>query len=206
METTPTFAKHETYGGGGYVADLKSSRENSELFLKHWKANNWIDSKTRAIIVEMNTFNPPTGLFSATAIVFEKLPSGVFYPFVQILTSKLYYYTTNLELMAIPFEINFIIMTIIMTIRELWKGCKKGAKKYCLDPWNLNEMLIIALSYVAIVLYMKRTFLIGHTLRNYKKGKCRNVFTNFYPALLADFTQVGCQNIKGGKTKLFSKF
>ena len=106
---------------------------------------------------------------------------------MQILTSKLYFYSDSAELTSIAFEINFIIFTIAMTIRELWKGCKQR-KKYFEEPWNFMELLIIALSYSVLVLYMKRVFLISRTLRRYKTGKCRNVFISFYPAVLADFT------------------
>ena len=130
-------------------------------------------------------FHPPTHLFSATSIVFEAHPSGAFTPFVQILTSKLYFYSDPAELTSIAFEINFVIFTIGMTIRELWKGCKKG-KKYLDDPWNIIELTINGLSYAVIILYFKRIFLINRTLRRYKTGKCRNVFVSFYPALLAD--------------------
>ena len=187
METTPIFAAHETYGGGGYVAELKSTRNKSKLFLEYWEDNFWIDRYTRAVIVELNTFHPPTHLFSTTSIVFEAHPTGAFTPFVQILTAKLYFYSNPAELMSIAFEINFVIFTIGMTIRELWKGCKQR-KKYFEEPWNIIELAINGLSYAIIILYLQRIFLINRTLRRYKTGKCRNVFVSFYPAVLADHT------------------
>ena len=187
LETTPIFAAHSTYGGGGYVAELKSTQNVSELFLQYWKENRWIDRYTRAVIVEVNTFHPPSSLFSATAIVFEAHPTGAFTPYVQILTSKLYFYSDASELTSVAFEINFIIFTIAMTIREMWKGCKQR-KKYFEEPWNFIELLIIGLSYATLVLYMKKIFLVNRTLRRYKTGKCRNVFVSFYPAVVADFT------------------
>ena len=187
METIPIFAAHETYSGGGYVAELKSTQHKSELFLQYWRDNHWIDRYTRAVIIEVNTFHPPTQLFSSSAIIFEAHPSGIFTPYTQILTSKMYFYSNASELSSIGFEIMFVILTIAMTVREMFKGCKKG-KKYWTEPWNIVELAIIALSYTVMVLYFQRIFLIQRTLRKYKTGKCRNTFVSFYPAVFADQT------------------
>lgn len=188
LSTLPIYAAHHTYSGGGYVAELKSSREMSELYLDHWRANNWIDFYTRAVIVEIMIYSPPTGLFSSTSIVFERHPTGAYSSFVRILTSKMYYYTNARDRSAIPFEVCLVVFTVAMTIREVWKFLKNKKKYFC-EPWNYVEIFIIVMAYTCIILYLSKLFLIMRTVKRYKSGKCRNVFVSFDPALASDFGQ-----------------
>jgi hypothetical protein len=67
-----------TYSGGGFVLDIPvgSSRESIAELLNYLKREHWIDFATRAVFIDLCTYNPSTQFFTSVRLLFEFLPYG----------------------------------------------------------------------------------------------------------------------------------
>ena len=72
------------YSGGGYVHELRGSEEELKSGLETLQSQGWIDQRTRAIIVELTTFNPGSQLFGIIVIKFELPGTGGVIPSFRI--------------------------------------------------------------------------------------------------------------------------
>ena len=64
------------YHGDGYIANLGYNKLAARRVINDLVKNNWIDSRTRAVIVEFSLFNPSTNILSVMSYFYEILPSG----------------------------------------------------------------------------------------------------------------------------------
>ena len=56
-ETTSISASPRSYGGGGYILRLKGYITDMQANLDLLKEENWIDNRTRSLIVEFSVYN-----------------------------------------------------------------------------------------------------------------------------------------------------
>jgi hypothetical protein len=54
---------HASYGGGGYVQDLTSTKDSTLEILKFLKMNKWLDRGTRAVFLDFTVYNANINLF-----------------------------------------------------------------------------------------------------------------------------------------------
>ena len=57
LKSTSRAATLRTYGGGGYILRLTGFIEDLEEKINLLKHNNWVDNRTRALIVEFSVYN-----------------------------------------------------------------------------------------------------------------------------------------------------
>ena len=72
------------YSGGGYVHELRGDADQLKQELETLRSQRWIDHRTRAVIVEMTTFNPGSHLFGIIVIKFELPGTGGVIPSFRI--------------------------------------------------------------------------------------------------------------------------
>ena len=51
------YVKVRTYGGGGYILSLTGYIGDLKDRIQLLKDNNWVDNRTRALLVEFSTYN-----------------------------------------------------------------------------------------------------------------------------------------------------
>ena len=71
-----SWGRFAVYHGGGYLANLGYNKLAARKVINDLAENNWIDSRTRAVIVEFSLFNPSTNIISVMSYFYEILPSG----------------------------------------------------------------------------------------------------------------------------------
>jgi hypothetical protein len=111
--------------------------------------NSWIDSQTRAVLIEFSIFNPNINLVSAAEIIVEFLPTG------SILTSARFdpiQIFTNLSLFQFICHILYMLFIIYYSIQEIRQSFKQG-KMYFLQFWTIVEWSIIGFSWTAFGLF-----------------------------------------------------
>jgi hypothetical protein len=57
-------ASVSTYGGGGYVKNLATTRPETVAILDDLKANTWTDRGTRAVFLDFTIYNGNINIFS----------------------------------------------------------------------------------------------------------------------------------------------
>lgn len=60
--------KRATYSGGGYVVELSQSQENSTVLIQHLMDSNWIDERTRGVMIELTVYNANVNLFRLDSV------------------------------------------------------------------------------------------------------------------------------------------
>ena len=57
LKSLPIWGTRDWYGGGGYVVHLRPNTETVLRHLKFLQENHWIDTHTRAVLLEFATYN-----------------------------------------------------------------------------------------------------------------------------------------------------
>lgn len=88
-----------TYSGGGYVYEIRGSLSTLQTNLSRLHQLNWIDSQTRAVIIQFNLYNPNSQLFIGVSLLTEFLSSGELIPQYRFepisFQSKFIFYSKN---------------------------------------------------------------------------------------------------------------
>ena len=71
-----SWGRFAVYHGGGYLANLGYNKLAARRVINDLVENSWIDSRTRAVIVEFSLLNPSTNILSVMSYFYEILPSG----------------------------------------------------------------------------------------------------------------------------------
>ena len=71
---------HQTYRGGGYVYELRGRLSDLRTNLSQLRQLQWIDDRTRAVIIQFPLYNPNVQLFTSATLVVEFLSNGGLYP------------------------------------------------------------------------------------------------------------------------------
>ena len=98
LNNFPSWA-HHIYGGGGYVLNLGYDKPTAIRMMEAVKDKEWIDRKTRAILLEFQVLNLSTDLMSIITYPYEVLPLGFGLSYERIDTIKLF----NFQTMAYSF-------------------------------------------------------------------------------------------------------
>jgi len=72
----PMSGRHGHYPGDGFVLDVPLNLTGARRRIKELAEWQWMDHRTRAFIVELNTLNPNVNSFVNTRILFEFPPTG----------------------------------------------------------------------------------------------------------------------------------
>lgn len=76
LQGLPTSGLQALYGGGGYVADLGTSRRKADRLIFQLNATDWIDVYTRAVFIEFTVYNPNVNLFAYINLLTEFTSTG----------------------------------------------------------------------------------------------------------------------------------
>jgi polycystin 1L2 len=77
-------ADHSSYPGGGYVYSFRGRLVDLQTNLSELHRLQWIDSRTRAVIIQLNLYNPNVQLFTSIFIITEFISIGSLYPNIHI--------------------------------------------------------------------------------------------------------------------------
>ena len=67
---------HYTYEPGGYVYEFRGRLTDLQGNLSQLRQLNWIDTQTRAVIVQLTLYNPNVQLFTSVHLLAEFLSTG----------------------------------------------------------------------------------------------------------------------------------
>ncbi len=132
--------------------------------MKVLKKQNWIDGRTRAIFAEFSVYNAQVNLFGIVSCVVEFQPGGGIIPNFRVDVVRLMRYHQGFGFFIILCELTYVAFIVFFTIRE-FKNWRNQGKAYFKSYWNWAEVIIISLSYAAMVLYIYRIVLTNQILK-----------------------------------------
>ena len=97
---------HESYGGGGYVYEFRGRLSSLQSNLSQLHQLGWIDTRTRAVIIQLSLYNANVELFTSVILLIEILSTGGFYPTIHIEPMHFYstYYSDFFKFVIVSFS------------------------------------------------------------------------------------------------------
>ncbi|CAF4356149.1 unnamed protein product, partial [Adineta steineri] len=113
----------------GRLSDIKSN-----LSLLHQLQ--WIDSKTRAVIIQLTLYNPNVALYTSVTFLLEFLSASGISPSARFEPLNFYVFTSLTQLICTIIYISFIIYFLIIEIKLLMKL----NLKYFYEFWSIIQV------------------------------------------------------------------
>ncbi|CAH1253114.1 PKD1L3 [Branchiostoma lanceolatum] len=176
-----TAAEMASYDSGGYVAELGDSYETALETIEELEKSDWIDRYTRAIVVEFTVFNANVNFFSTLIYVVEFPNTGGGVPSMSISTYRLHYFIGSLGYIVMAFDIIYMLWFLHKLKREIKIMVQEG-RDYLRQPWNLVEVLNIALSLFAFAVFAAANVMSRNVLDQLKKTKGELRYIDFSEA------------------------
>ncbi|GCB79225.1 hypothetical protein scyTo_0017857, partial [Scyliorhinus torazame] len=180
LQETSYWGLVATYSGAGYYLDLARNREETATKLKVLKENLWLDRGTRVVFIDFSVYNANINLFCVIRLVVEFPATGGALSSWQFQTVKLIRYVSSFDYFLAACEIAFCIFIFYYIIEEILE-IHVNRLGYFKSVWNCLDVVIIALSLVAICINLYRTSIVSKSLGQLLENQ------NSYPNL--DFTQ-----------------
>ena len=172
-----------TYGGGGYAFDVSSSNVTVANFLNSLKQNSWIDSRTRALFVEIAIYNAQVNLFGVATFLTEWIPTNGIVYFNNIKVARLYQHGNDMHVVMLVCEIFLAIFVIVFMYTEM-KKIYRLRRDYLRDPWNWLEIAQIFLILSCAGALLQRTFFTQQAIE--RMNATPDKFVNFIQTITWD--------------------
>lgn len=156
----------------------------SDTVQNMWNSD-WIDEKTRAVFLEFNLYNPNADLFTVAVIMFEFSNNGGIIPSHHFLSSKLYAYSTDFEVMMTVCQLMFLCFNIGFAYIERKKYKVLGRHAYFKDFWSYIEITQIILAYLGIGLFFQKLVSVNSTVNDFRTSS-KSTYISFYAAISWD--------------------
>ncbi|XP_076020185.1 polycystin-2-like protein 1 [Genypterus blacodes] len=145
-----------TYSGAGYYQDLGRTREESVITLTELIDNLWLDRGTRAAFIDFSTYNANINMFCVIRLLVEFPATGGAIPSYQIRTVKLIRYITYWDYFILGCELIFCLFILYYIVEEILE-LRIHKFSYFKSIWNILDIVVIMLAFVAIVFNVFRT-------------------------------------------------
>ncbi|XP_035516341.1 polycystin-2 isoform X1 [Morone saxatilis] len=152
------------YGGGGYYQDLSRTKEESAIQLQFLKDHLWLDRGTRAVFLDFSVYNGNINLFCIARLLVEFPATGGVVTSWQFQTVRLIRYVTSWDYFVGLCEVAFCLFILYYVVEEALE-IRIHRLHYFKSLWNCLDVLIVALSVVAIIMNITRTAMVGNLLK-----------------------------------------
>lgn len=120
--------------------------------IKNARSKLWLDLCTRSVFVEFSLYNPDSNLFCAATFLMETPSTGGVFPRAEVLTYRLYRYIGDFQLFLLACEVFYLAFVLYFTVREV-KKIYKTRQKYFAEVWNLIDLVMVVLCWIAMAYY-----------------------------------------------------
>lgn len=152
------------YGGGGYYQDLSRTKEESTIQLQFLKDHLWLDRGSRAVFLDFSVYNGNINLFCITRLLVEFPATGGVVTSWQFQTVRLIRYVSSWDYFVGVCEVAFCLFILYYVVEEALE-IRIHRLHYFKSLWNCLDVLIVALSVVAIIMNITRTAMVGNLLK-----------------------------------------
>ncbi|KAM3877020.1 polycystin-1-like protein 2 [Diretmus argenteus] len=183
LKAFPIWGSVVLYRGGGFVVDLGPDLQNSSRTLHYLFDNTWLDVYTQAIFVEFTVYNANVNLFCIVTLMLETTAIGAFQFRSELQSVRLYQSPGGLHIFVMASEVIYFLFIIYYMFVQ-GKLMKQQRWAYFKSKWSLLELAIIILSWSALSVFIKRTFLGNRDMAYYQSNK--DQYASFHETAQAD--------------------
>ena len=180
-DTVPKWGQFSFYPGGGFVADLGYENATGFSIVENLKTNDWLDRKTRAVILEFSAFNPSVNVLGTATYFYEVGASGYTATFKRIDVLSLHSIQTAAKQLYMICLLLFIVFVLLYFGREGYKLYKRGFR-YFKSVWNCVELFQVSFSVLAIMMSVVQSEKVSSAIRKLQENVYGNV--SFQEALV----------------------
>ena len=176
-----TWGRFAVYNGGGHLANLGYNALTARKVIDDLMYNDWIDRRTRAVIVEFSLYNPSSNLLAVMQYYYEVLPSGFSgtfksYGIISLKPTNSQAYDTYLFFVLL-FGLFLVCYLVVECIKLFRQRCS-----YFSSVWNFLELFQIATASCALFLQRQKSEELTKTFAKLKENPFKTV--SFHQALL----------------------
>ncbi|CAF1309622.1 unnamed protein product [Rotaria magnacalcarata] len=142
--------KHETYNSGGYAYEFRGRLSDLQSNLSELYQLEWIDSQTRAVLIQFSLYNPNSQFFISCNLLVEFLSSGWIEPQSRFDPISFQTFTSLFQLICSIFYMIFIISMMIEGVQSFMKM----KFTYFRNLWSLIDLGIIICSWTNVGIYI----------------------------------------------------
>lgn len=182
-------ANRHSYPSGGYIFE-----HNTPIL----PSNNWLDARTRAIIIESTLFNPNSNLFVHVTIVIEQSMDLSINIWNRIGIIDLYPYNSQYDIFILICQMVFVLLIIYDFCQNIRK-IKILKIEFFTNLWNLTNLINNILGFSGIGLFITKLI-----QRNKVKDSLKDEFVNMqhlvivnesFTYILAFMTSISCLRV-----------
>ena len=108
LKSTPYMGLINTYKGGGYTFNFYCNPKKTIMKLAELKANNWLDVRTRAVVMEFTVYNVNANLFGSIIMLLEFLSNGAPVATQEVKVFKISSYVGPFGVIIIIFQVEVL--------------------------------------------------------------------------------------------------
>ena len=184
LDTYDYLGDHHRYKGGGYVYEFRGRLADIQNNLSLLHQFEWIDSRTRAVIIQLSLYNPNVELFTSVTFLTEFLSTGGVHTQARFEPMNFYLSLTSIsQLICIIIYMIFILYFMFMEIQSLIRLKFKYFKEF----WSVIELGIIICSWMAIGIYIWRAREVSRIGELFKETKGYVYINLQFSTYLLDF-------------------
>ncbi|XP_037955786.1 polycystic kidney disease 2-like 1 protein [Teleopsis dalmanni] len=165
LNDRPIWAKYATYYGAGYVQELDYNMNATIDTLESLKEEKWIDRATRVVVLEFGLYNANGDFFTNVKIIAETPISGGIITSKRLESFNTHEIWTDDDYLLIICAIIFYIMIVFYTTQAVREWRLVGWRNYFSSLWNIVDVLILTMAYLAFVYQIIHIFLVKALLK-----------------------------------------
>ncbi|XP_012560622.2 polycystin-2 isoform X1 [Hydra vulgaris] len=182
-----------TYGGGGYIALLNTTNDDSNSTIQNLMKMRWINRGTRAVFIDFTVYNANINLFCVITLLFEFPATGGCMASATYRSLKLLRYVTDSDYFVMGCEYIFVVFILYYLIEELLE-IQKNKLSYFYDVWSIFDLLVLCIGIFCVAFNIYRTISVGKLLQDLLENQ--DQYANFgflseWQTRFNDFAAVG---------------
>ncbi|VDN57779.1 unnamed protein product [Dracunculus medinensis] len=165
LATEEYYGYHDIYSGGGYVLPLNGSSSGLLEIFNQLEREHWFDDNTRAIFLDIVTYNAQANLFGVIRLVIESPPFGRVFPSVTIDVVRLINCDDKHGIYIMFFEVIYLIFVVVTVIKEVFFGVREKLVSYLSSFWKFIDLIICVMAVISGFNYLRRDFSIMEIIK-----------------------------------------
>ena len=169
LNNLPSWTQHNRYDGGGYVLDLGYDKPTAIRMMEGVKDKDWIDRRTRAVLLEFQVLNLNTNLMSIVTYHYEVLPFGFGLTYEKIDTIKMFNFQNLSYSFYITCQLLFMLVVLVYVFILLARLYRQGCA-FLKRIWNWIDIAQIMSASLAIVFYVIKVKFMHDSIQELQKN------------------------------------
>ncbi|KAM5227335.1 polycystin-1 [Ctenodactylus gundi] len=166
----------EVYDSGGYVQELGLSLEESRARLQFLQLHNWLDSRSRAVFVELTRYSPAVGLHAAVTLRLEFPSAGQALAALSVRPFALQRLSPGLS-MPLLTSACLLLFALYFCVAEA-RAWRRAGRVCAMHPGAWARWLLVALTAAAALVRLAQLGAADHQWSRFVRGHLRH-FTSF---------------------------